>query len=480
MTLETAPSTQVLLDLEDACPGVLGEPLPGSSVPFWPQVRSAFMFAIMDHFFATTSVPKSSSRVQIGRRALAAFGPSRRDPRWLRGPRPLVYLTSGTTTHLVNSRTRNWLVGDFAEAFPRESVILQSAPLPAQLPAFEPTRSLSRFDLRAGVRARLGRAAATVARDVERMVSEYARLLDIPIAEDRIRAITNSATYHQALQPFREHSILKMIDRLDPLVALIQGASYGTGSSLVLALKRRGVHVVEPQHGWIGPSHGAYNFGAAMFEPELAAMLPDELLTFGEYWSSGIRAPYATTSIGKPHLEAMCRGAQAWERRPQEVLLVSSVADPGEATEFGRALADALPDGWTLRFRPHPSERVVVRDRYAALLEHRRVALDLEHDVYVSLRSSRVVVGVASTVLFEALALGCRVFAVANAVSPYYVGDLFGSLVHGPDSVTDIIGNLAPPSRSVSRETLDALWKPNATQNFREWADRRLQTTTSG
>lgn len=476
MTLGTSPSTQALLDLEDASPAVLAESLPGSEVPFWPQVRSAFMFAITEQYFGNTSVATPTSRAAAWRKLVSAFVPSTKDPRRLRGPIPLVYMVSGTTTYRAGSRTRDWLVGDFVEAQPDESVILQWAELPATRTAFEPTRSLSGIASRAAGYARLTRGGSETLGSVDRLVREYARLLGLPIDEGRIGAITATAAYHQGLAPHFERSLLKVLDRLQPDTVIMQGAAYGQYSALIFALKRRGVRVVEPQHGWIGPSHGAYNFGAAMHSPELAATLPDELLTFGDYWSSGLRTPFVTTAIGKPHLEAMQKGADQWEERPREVLFVSSVADPERSTDFGLALAEALPSGWQVRFRPHPRERPVVANRYARMLTHSRITLDEEPDVYVSLRTARGVVGVASTVLFEALALGCRVFALDGPFAPYFVGDLFGPLIDGPDSASFIIDELNQPGPTVSRARLDTIWKPHAIQNFGRWSEDRLGT----
>lgn len=479
MSLQTAPGTQALLALEDAAPGVLAETLPGSDVPFWPQVRCEFMVAMQNLDFGSSSVPSSRSRSALVRQVAGAFLPRARDARRLRGPRPIVHLLGGTTDYRVGSTTRNWLVGDYLDAYPQQSVALQWADLPAAPAAFEPTRSLSSLRVRSAVYGRLTPGASAVAAQVSQLTREFARLLDAPISVETLGEIVATATFVEATRRRVEKPLLTLLDRLQPQVVLMEDASYGSWSGLIAAVKRRGVRVAEPQHGWIGPTHGAYNFGAAMSSPELSATLPDELLTFGSYWSSGIRVPFSTTDIGKPHLETMARGALPWQDRPHEVLLVSSISDPEGANDLALALARRLPEGWTLRFRPHPSEREVAPTRYGPMLAHARVTLDLEPDVYASLATARAVVGVASTVLFEALALGCRVFAVESAYAPYYVGDLFGPLVDGPQNVDVIVDGLAEPSSTVPRATLDAIWKPGATENFRAWMDARLARAQS-
>lgn len=473
MTLRTAAGTQALIALEDAAPDVLFERLRGSDSPFWPQVRCDFMVALQSLDFGSSAVESTRRTGDLVRQVVSAFLPSARDPRRLRGTRPIVHLLGGTTSYVVEGSTRNWLVGDYLDAYPEESLALQWAELPEK-PTFEPTRSLSSLRVRSAVHGRLARGRAAVDAAVEALVTEFARLLDPRLSAQQVQSIAESASFAEHTRRKLEPALLNVLDRVNPRLALIEDASYGTWASLIAALKHRAVRVVEPQHGWIGPTHGAYNFGAAMGRPELAATLPDELLAFGSYWSSGIRVPYATTDIGKPHLETMARQAPQWSERPHEVLLVSSINDPEGATEFALALADRLPAGWLVRFRPHPSERPDVLNRYATMLAHPRVELDEHADVYVSLSESRGVVGVASTVLFEALALGCRVFARESAFAPYYVGDLFGPLIAGPEHVDAVVEGLRHPASTVDVATLDAIWKPGAVANFRTWMDATL------
>jgi hypothetical protein len=250
----------------------------------------------------------------------------------------------------------------------------------------------------------------------------------------------------------------------------MEDASYGGRAALVALMKARGILVAEPQHGWIGPTHGAYNFGAAMRVPELFATLPDELLTFGDYWSEGIRHPARSVAIGKPHLEAMSEFAVDWEERPRSVLLVSSVTDPEETNDFGLALRSALPTTWTVIFRPHPSERVDVESRYGRMLSHSGIKLDENSDVYESLSTIRGVVGVASTVLFEALAMGCHVFVRDSPYAEYYVGDVFGPTIHGAPDIARVARVLLEDNAGPAAGIADAMWKPRATENFNLWA----------
>ncbi len=475
MTLGTAPGTRALLDLEDAAPDILFERLPGSPVPFWPQVRSQFIVAMQETDFGGLGLSAPApSRSEVWRGLARALLPSRTDARRLRGRRPITYVVGGTTVHRPDGRERNWLVGDYLESFPEQSALLQWADHPPVAAAFQPTRSLAPAVTRSAAHARLTRSRPDPVR-IGRLVRELARQLGIPLGEDRLAAITASATYAEASRPHVETRVLRILDRLQPRIVLLEDASYGSLFPLVARMKARGIRVAEPQHGWIGPSHGAYNFGAAMGTPELSAGLPDELLTFGEYWGSAIRVPFPAVAIGRPHLEARSASAAPWADRPEEVLVTSSVADPAATSDFVTALADRLDGDWRIRFRPHPIERDTVAHRYPSLLEHRRIRIDDNDDIYDSLATARGVVGVSSTVLFEALAFGAPVFARSSPYAEYYVGDVFGPLIEGPASVGLIVSALREGGQTVPQDTLEAIWKPGAIANFRGWAEDRLR-----
>lgn len=474
MKLKTARGTSALLALEDAAPDVLFEKLPGASVPLWPDVRSDFMYVLQEHDFGAVSVGTApSSRSQAWLRLMRALLPSRWDAWQLHSLRSALFLVGGGTTHVVDGKIRNWLVGDYVEQFPALSAILQWRSIDSRKPAFPLTRSLDPMITRAAGYARLSRRKVDPGR-VLKLVGELARRLDERITGEQIEAIASSATYAASSSPHVEAQFSRVLDRVDPRVVLMEDASYGGRAALVALMKERGILVAEPQHGWIGPTHGAYNFGAAMREPELRATLPDELLTFGEYWSDGIRHPASSVAIGKPHLESMALHARDRVDRPREVLLVSSVTDPEATTEFTLALRGGFPDNWVIRFRPHPSERATLRSRYPRLLTEPGITLDENSDVYESLGTARGVIGVASTVLFEALAMGCRVFVRESPFTDYYVGDLFGNTFDGTRDVERIVRTMVEDLDHQDESAYDSIWKPGAVENFRAWLQTRL------
>ncbi len=157
---------------------------------------------------------------------------------------------------------------------------------------------------------------------------------------------------------------------------------------------------------------------------------------------------------------------------------MSNVAAADVTMQFVRSLQRALPEGWPVRFRPHPSERAVFATRYPGFFETPGIVLDERPDVYDSLADCQVVVGVASTVLFEAAALGCRVFVRDSPYVPYVVGELFGEPLSGEAGIDRVVR--ADRDGSSTREGLPKvdvtrLWRQNAVANFEQWFEHALR-----
>ena len=475
--LRVASGMQAILDLEDRAPGVLFETVPGSSVPLWPQIRNGFAVLLGRLDFPAEPVTAAvESRASAWRGLLDAFLPSRWDASSARGRSSLCCIVGGNTVYRAEGRERNWLVGDFAESRHGNAAILQWRGLPGRNgdPSLARTWTLDRAETRAAGFARLSRRDPDAL--VRAIVTECARQLDLSLTDDMLEPLVTSAIYQERLRPFVDRAVARVVDRLAPSVVLMEDASYGGRASIVALLRERGILVAEPQHGWIGPTHPAYSFGAAMHTPELRRTLPDELLTFGEYWSEGLRHPATLTPIGKPHLEAVSQSAPPVADRPNELLIVSSTADPAEMSGFVLELREALDETWDVRFRPHPGERTVLHERYGRLVSAAGVLIDERPDVYASLATARVVIGVASTVLFEARAFGCAVLARDSAFVDYYIGDLFGEpLQSGPGAGRSAAARVREVSGHIDVAPIDRrIWADNAMQQFQSWLDARL------
>lgn len=463
-----APGTEAVVALEDAVPDALMAQTLWKPRPIWPYMRFPLTQVTREEDFSQQNV----SGPKLRRQQVVPF---MRDAVRHRG-RPLsampssryLFYTGGITVRRTERGQKNWLIDDYAHAVEDEAVVLQKAPFRFSSTTDFPTtftfdRALAVAEVNARLRPLRGKEASGVRDIVKAILDEFA----YPVSTQQADRIEHLVVFQLARAKGIEASFARVLDRVRPEVVFMDGAAYGNMAGQIAMMKDRGIRVVEPQHGWIGRWHTAYNFGRAMEEPDLKRTFPDALLTFGEYWSSQIRFPAEVISVGKPHIEQMAAGALPLRERAKEVLVVSSVTDPDEMSDFTLALRDALPDSWCVTFRPHPSELADARERYSRLVGASRIALDHRSDVYESLREARAVVGVVSTVLFEALAFGCRTFVKESAFSEAFTHPAFGERVSGVDSLARLAKIVVEEDEPEGlSDEVARIWKPGAVKTF--------------
>lgn len=174
---------------------------------------------------------------------------------------------------------------------------------------------------------------------------------------------------------------------------------------IVGAARDLGIRVVELQHGAISPFHLGYSYPG---RPAVADQ-PDELWCFGSYWTdvADLPAGMKTAVAGAPFLPT------AGPKDPQRVVFLSQGTIGTELLHVAESVAKEHP-ALEVLFRLHPSERA------ADYTIPARVQLSTDGDTLDLLATATYQVGVATTALFEGMALGCRT-AVANLPGHEYL-----------------------------------------------------------
>lgn len=182
---------------------------------------------------------------------------------------------------------------------------------------------------------------------------------------------------------------------------------------LIDAAKQRGIPVLELQHGVINRYHLGYSFPGR--EHGSLAYFPDSLLTWGGNWPSTRHlplAPAATIDYGFKFFEQNKIQYAAVEKKPRKVLVVSQSVHGNALAKYLLENLDAL-SGYDIAYKLHPSEFNRYKD-YSDLSRLVASAANVEiiegGDVHSLLAESEIVIGVFSTVLFEALEYNCEVF----------------------------------------------------------------------
>lgn len=474
--MRTSANVEALLEVENRAPDVLFETLPGTDIPVWPFLRQSLAQAAANAELGTIPAEAPSYTAPFLVQAVRNLIPGPLSSRRIARHRDILFIASGSTLQFTPTVRRNWLTDHFAGVFPDDSVVVQDRPIDTgrnmPLPAFPHTFSYSDTITRTNIVSELaplpGRTR-NIARDIVRaLIAEFPFELSAPALArlERFTLFKLARTRHEGM-PFE-----RLLDRVQPAIAFVDGASYGGRARLTQLLKARGTVVAELQHGWIGPYHTAYNFGAAMSSPQLFRALPDFVLTFGDFWSEIIRHPARLVAIGKPHLEAESMQAKQRGVKADEVLVVSSVFQREELTEHTLTLRRLLPKNWTVRFRPHPSERGNLESLYPGLVGHSGIEFDNNSDVATSLTTARAVFGFSSTVLYEALAFNCQVTVIDSPLADYS-SDVatFGERVRDVSYMERALEPLLSGRGASKHPDLDRIWKPGALANFRNFID---------
>ena len=178
---------------------------------------------------------------------------------------------------------------------------------------------------------------------------------------------------------------------------------------LIAGAKAAGVKVIEPQHGAISKLHPLLSW------PKSAnpAYLPDAFLAWGQHWvdACGLPDNVSAAIIGAPDAFAEVRQQLESGRLPKHhnrVVIASQVHQTRAILEFAIRAATEQPQ---LEFvlKPHPQEDSALIAATLTAAPKNLVALDASEPLLPLMAGSAAVIGVYSTALFEAAALGIPV-----------------------------------------------------------------------
>ncbi len=183
--------------------------------------------------------------------------------------------------------------------------------------------------------------------------------------------------------------------------------SYGF-YDVIAAAKSLGVEVIELQHGIVGEYHLGYNFNSIHFNREY---LPDEFICWSDSWGNCINWSFNKITIKEYSYQKNNIDQYLSKRTKRDAITIISQG------AIGHSIAQYVVDNFESKFsnytkiyyKLHPSE-FAIKDEYSALKEipNLTVVCD-EINLFELFALSHSVVGVFSTALFEAEAMGCNI-----------------------------------------------------------------------
>ncbi len=402
----------------------------------WAYARWLVAMGLSDAVSRTDWVARMSPpRPPVRQRPGYVVQSLRHHPRRLRDPAPILVFCSGVGNYRDGAVYVNRLADHFAECRPEDTTLIEDS----DNLHFPRPRRFARIAYHDGILIRAfaqGKLVPAPRRDREvadELVARLGRLLGRHLPASFLETVRARLLKSAAQAPAWRSEYGALFDRLQPRVVLIEDGCYGLRSHIIRWARERGIATAEYQHGFIGPTHEAYNYGPGLAAGPYGANFPDYLLTYGRYWGDQTNVPSRRVVVGNPHLSEATRGVV---RRDQQaaILFVSASIDIDLYRRFLAGLAGRLPAGVRLRFRPHPRERDTL-DSYGDLFDRHGIEVDREPLAYQSVADADVIIGDVSTLLYEALVFDKPILLLDHPESRKYIAPGLFPFVTDPAEV---------------------------------------------
>jgi hypothetical protein len=450
---------------------------PETGLPVWPLIRVEVLRAIMSDW-SYNSTPLLSFSKNRNFRKLAkdtALSAMHNFTYNVERHRDILIQSTGLGSYVNEGITRDRLVGYFSEAMPERTIVYQDKPKEhlRQRYSFEPVMYSSPRNIihkiysHIAVNTKVKKLARHVIEHVKRNASEQ---LDYTFESDLVQSLINSLSKRIASLPFATDAYSSWFSKWGFKLLLKEDACYGGNRvPVIYAAKLNNIPVAEYQHGAISRGHDAYNVADALLaNTTFHKVLPDYLLTYGNWWSKQTNLPIKKIAIGNPHLTESTSGIMRPSMPRNKVLILGDGIETDLYLELAsRCYSFVDYQGLSVVFRPHPLER----DRVRNMELPRGVTLDAHPDIYPSFMESRVVISELSTGLFEAVGLSDVVLLwetekskFAFPVIPFKSFSSFDELktILKFDSTYTVDSISIPDSE---------LWEPNWKQNYNDFVE---------
>ncbi len=470
-------SLSILLQIEDDNE-LIGLTCPSTGLPLWPIIRVPVLRTIMSKWLFN-SVPLSSlgSKVNLINMAKNLAISSIHNLGYKTTlQRNVLIQNTGLGNFSRDGLVHDRLVGYFTQALPKHTVVYQDKPKESfhDSYSFNPILHKSPRNVVNKLYSKLviNNTHRTLALRVINRVAENALAkLGYEFTNDAVLSLSNSLASQLAVLPYASEWYANWFSENAFRLLLKEDACYG-GSAIPIihAARLCGMVVAEYQHGAIFKGHDAYNVAESLATSHsFKAVLPDYLLTYGNWWSNQTNMPIQKVSIGNPHLTEMLGSMGNFANKSNQVLILGDGIETNLYLDLASKVVRIVKDqGLSVVFRPHPFER----EKIKLLKIPENVRLDFEPDIYSSLKESNVVISELSTGLFEAIGLVEKVVLWETDKSrfafPEIPFDSFSTL----KELESILKSEDSCHKQNSSLVESELWEPNWKQNYLSFVER--------
>ncbi len=297
------------------------------------------------------------------------------------------------------------------------------------------------------------------------LLNSINKIFDINIDDDKvIKEIKNLILVYRLSKKY----YIKILNKIKPKI-IIEVCSYGFSRFLFNELaKKRGIRIIELQHGIMGKYHIAYNFYKKL---ELDTF-PEYIFLFGDFWKNNIQVPIKKEHLivtGFPYFENKLKKLTKNSRKSskkENILFISQGTIGKKLSRFAVQLNKIIDHKkYNIIYKLHPGEYAKWKNEYSWLKESNiEVTDNNKNDIYYYFSKCNFQVGVYSTAIFEGLGFNLKTF-IYKIYGYQYMKDLYennyAQLIISPN---DIINQLNNDKKNIKNK--EFFWKSNSLKNI--------------
>lgn len=464
-------SLEALLQIENDN-GLIEFTCPTTGLPIWPLIRVPVLRTIMsDWLYKSTPLSSPGQNIPFKRLVRDVALSTIHNMSHKKNFQGKVLIQStGLGNFMRDESVYDRLVGNFSEALPEQTLVYQDRPKEyfRQKYSFGPVLYKTPQNIIHKIYSRLAikNNHRTLAHHViNRVTKNSSAKLGYKFDGDQIKSLSTLLARHLTLLPYASEVYANWFSKQGFRLLLQEDSCYGgAGISFMHGARLNGIIVAEYQHGAISKGHDAYNVAKALVDSDLfKTVLPDYLLTYGNWWSNQANIPVKKIAIGNPHLTEAISYTDSCKSKKNQVLILGDGIETEKYINLASAIYNIVKDrGMIVVFRPHPFER----EKMKSVIFPNGVQLDSHSDIYASLGESRIVISEMSTGLFEAVGLVDKVLLWETDKSRFAFPDIPFASFKTLDELKSILNNTSSVKSNGNRIPVNELWKPNWKQNY--------------
>lgn len=474
--MQLIDALNAVLEIEET-EEILDFTVPGHDILLWPYIRYSFIQDCISLIHPEYKKPTSDVQPLSSRENKSLFFKAWQQtipvwPRrniWFYGAYPKSYFK------MLAGGLYNPFADPFLCLFPEQSLFLDANPYSDFLPVNDAYKT-QRLQPMHFILEKIGcRIYRKLFRDnIQRHLNKFCTFLDDRVAHVFKKKLPKEnfeklcATLMHRIPLFvTEYYFYKAVFKSSrPKLLVINCAHYGRHGHLIKLAKESGACVAENQHGVVASEHIAYNWSKTMCSSKkLRTQLPDVFMSYGEYWHGKMRIPGKFQVIGNPWFAMQAKKIKGAAGQAKGILFALNTRYDSYLP-YVVAIQKAFPD-LKIVVRPHPAQREMFSQ--TQLAKALGVTIDDNADIYTTFKKVDCVVGEASTALFEAAALGKRVF-VRRGVYDGYLENLPVSFFNRPEEFMEQLSLLE--SGRMPLQIQNSIFCTNWERNYQDFANK--------